>query len=101
MKCANNLKQIGLAAHNYESTCGQLPPGFLGDRHPAGAFGAFPWAGCGPYVGVVAYLLPYLEQDNVSKQIDLHPSWWDPASPGPFRPCFFLRGVRRRAENLA
>src|SRR5438105_11534009 len=68
MSCQNNLKQIGLAAHNYESSYGKLPPGFLGQ---------FPDVGLDPvainypfqYVGVLAYLLPYLEQDNVYRQM--------------------------------
>jgi prepilin-type N-terminal cleavage/methylation domain-containing protein len=66
-QCQNNLKQIGLAAMNYESTYKVLPPG--GNLSPKsvnvnpGAVSAPPWAG--PYTGCLAYLLPYVEQQNV------------------------------------
>ena len=36
MKCGNNLKQIGLAMHNYESRHGEFPPGFAAFVMPDG-----------------------------------------------------------------
>jgi prepilin-type N-terminal cleavage/methylation domain-containing protein len=54
-KCQNNLKQIGLACHNYESVWKELPPVI---PSPAQA---------SPYVT----MLPYFEQANKYKQFDL------------------------------
>src|SRR5262249_3460078 len=54
MKCANNLKQLGLAAHNYHDSHGHLPP-VIGYYPPAsGAFGT-----------CFFHLLPFIEQDNL------------------------------------
>jgi len=63
MQCSNNLKQLGIAAHNYHSTLGYLPPGSSG---PAPNI-HFPTSGwnTGALVGVLVHLLPYVEQENV------------------------------------
>jgi len=54
IKCANNLKQLGLAAHHYHDVNQHLPPA-IGYYPPAsGAFGTY-----------FFHLLPYVEQDNL------------------------------------
>ncbi len=69
-QCINNLKQIVLAAHNYQSTFQQLPPGYLNvlpvDNYPNTGHNN-DWDG--QHVGVLTFLLPYLEQDALYKQI--------------------------------
>jgi len=54
MTCSNNLKQINLAAANYESSMGVLPPGNNSNS----------------YIGAFGYLLPYIEQDNIYRLIE-------------------------------
>jgi prepilin-type N-terminal cleavage/methylation domain-containing protein/prepilin-type processing-associated H-X9-DG protein len=80
-KCQNNLKQLSLAAHNYHSSYGSLPPGYVaqstGDKltrlniDPTKA----------PWVGVLYFLLPYIEQDAVYRRMKINPSIDRPVGP--------------------
>jgi prepilin-type N-terminal cleavage/methylation domain-containing protein/prepilin-type processing-associated H-X9-DG protein len=62
--CTNNLKQIGLAMHNHHSAFEKFPPGFTSKSLTVNGDGT------GPGWGWAAHLLPYVEQDNVFRQID-------------------------------
>src|SRR3954451_24609497 len=63
-QCKNNLKQVGLALHNYESTRRIFPPGFTSSADTVNG------AGKGPGWGWGAYILPYLEESSLFQQID-------------------------------
>jgi prepilin-type N-terminal cleavage/methylation domain-containing protein len=54
-QCANNLKQLGLAAHHYHDQHQHLPPGI----------GYYPISNNGVFGTYHFHLLPYLEQDNL------------------------------------
>jgi prepilin-type N-terminal cleavage/methylation domain-containing protein/prepilin-type processing-associated H-X9-DG protein len=72
-KCKNNLKQIGLAMHNYHGALGKFPPGYLATNPGPG------WSDDrGPGWGWGALLLPYLEQDSLYRQIQLAKDVIDP-----------------------
>jgi prepilin-type N-terminal cleavage/methylation domain-containing protein len=72
MTCGNNLKQIALGAHNYQSAVGRLPAGMVGPVNSLSAMdGTGPTSPRGSAVGVMVLLLPYIEQDNVAKAIDV------------------------------
>jgi prepilin-type N-terminal cleavage/methylation domain-containing protein/prepilin-type processing-associated H-X9-DG protein len=57
-ECNNNLKQIGLAAHNFHDSYKRFPPGGAADQTP---FGVHP-TGQGYGMSWFVYLLPYVEQ---------------------------------------
>src|SRR5262245_23894747 len=78
-QCANNLRQLGLAVHNFESGRGVLPPGRVDTFDGITV----------PQLGVTAanvshgpgtFLLPYIEQDNLYRQYNFSLNWLDPAN---------------------
>jgi prepilin-type N-terminal cleavage/methylation domain-containing protein/prepilin-type processing-associated H-X9-DG protein len=67
--CKNNLKQLGLALHNYESTTKLFPPAFKSNQDADPIFAGLPayffsWS-------ALAQLNPYLEQTNIYNAMDL------------------------------
>ena len=71
--CQNNLKQIGLACHNYESAIGFLPPSYVLD---------FASTTAPPHLaqGWGQILLPYMEQANLQNLMDMKKSFYDPVN---------------------
>jgi prepilin-type N-terminal cleavage/methylation domain-containing protein/prepilin-type processing-associated H-X9-DG protein len=61
--CQNNLKQLGLACHNYENAFQKLPQGWTVQQ-----------------VGALVYLMPYIEQDGLYRNFKFAP--WPPPPPG-------------------
>ena len=81
-QCVNNLKQIGLATLNFESTYGILPPKGLrlavADLNPD-AQAAVPTVAA----SYLTQILPYLEQSNIYNQINLFQAASDTANIPP------------------
>ncbi|MCU0704849.1 MAG: DUF1559 domain-containing protein [Fimbriiglobus sp.] len=63
MSCSNNLKQLGLASHNFESANSKFPDGA--------------WAtGIAYGNNDISRLLPYFEQDNIARIYNYSQPWW-------------------------
>jgi len=66
-QCSNNLRQIGLALHNYEGQSGMFP---TSTRPPP--------AQSGPNkAAALARILPFLEQANLFQQYSFNVNWFD------------------------
>src|SRR5205085_6703788 len=62
-RCKNNLKQLGLALHNYEGTHRCFPPGVIWNSTTVNF--------TSPRLNFHVCLFPYIEQNNVYGTIDL------------------------------
>jgi type II secretory pathway pseudopilin PulG len=64
-QCANNLKQIGLALHNYHDVYKVLPPSRLGADTTAPGYASW-----------MVLILPFVEQGNLYNQWDLTQTYY-------------------------
>jgi prepilin-type N-terminal cleavage/methylation domain-containing protein len=88
IKCANNLRQIGLALHNYNDTHDGLPPAQV-----TRFYSEYYWSW-------LARILPFIEQDNVLR---LAERWRDSGPPGNLRwvPWYTAHGTEPQNPVLA
>jgi len=62
LKCQNNLKQIGLALHNYQAAQGRFPPSGTDSSNTLSM---------GSGYSCHVFLLPYIEQDNLCRTMNM------------------------------
>jgi prepilin-type N-terminal cleavage/methylation domain-containing protein/prepilin-type processing-associated H-X9-DG protein len=74
-QCRNNLKQIGLALHNYHDVMRLFPPGYVA--------GSSDLTNTRPGWGWGAMLLPHLEQSALNRTLDFRLSLTDPKNATP------------------
>ena len=73
VQCQNNMKQLGLALHNFHDSHGVFPASgwtMAGPGNPAGK-----------YVGWRPLTLPFIEQENLQKLYDFNENWWEGTNP--------------------
>ncbi|MCR9294875.1 MAG: DUF1559 domain-containing protein, partial [bacterium] len=73
LSCQNNMRQLGIALHNFESAYGKFPA--------SGWTEAGPGNPAGVYVGWRALTLPFLEQSNTQQLYDFESHWWEGTNP--------------------
>src|SRR5262245_18492453 len=69
IQCQNNLKQLGLALHNFHDTYQVFPA--------SGWTTAGPGNPGGKFVGWRPLTLPFIEQENLQKLYDFNSNWWE------------------------
>ncbi len=81
-QCVNNLKQMGLAIHNYHDTHGQFPAAYqtLWGGNPIQGQPNAISGDTGPGWSWLTQCLPFLEQNNTYASLNVNLPCWDPSN---------------------
>ena len=77
-QCKSNLKQIGVALHNYHDLHSKLPISFAVDGNPSGTTQLADTGTNGGEWSIQARLMPLLDQANLFMQVDLDFAYTEP-----------------------
>src|SRR5688572_10927705 len=67
-QCSNHLRQIALAAHNYEGVVGTLPASTIVNLNTTSTGNNLAW-------GIHGRILPFVEQGNLYSKVDISQPW--------------------------
>lgn len=86
-QCKNNLKQIGLALHNYENATGLFPPSCVINPYASGSIDGIsypdPLKVATTGFGWGAMVLPYIDQAPIYNQFNFNTACWAIANKVP------------------
>ncbi|MBX7168906.1 MAG: DUF1559 domain-containing protein [Pirellulales bacterium] len=108
-QCGNNLKQLGLALHQYHTTHASFPPSSTGTL--VGPFGgdyrlepaparSRPGTPSGHVFSWYALLLPYVEQQGLAAVVDFQRLTWDETGYDTARPQGNVAAAQTRIASL-
>jgi prepilin-type N-terminal cleavage/methylation domain-containing protein len=80
--CQNNLKQIGLAVHNYQSALGNIPPVRVSNNHATWFVLIMPYMEQENISKGWVFTTPYVQQDNIDRETQVK-SYYCPSRRGP------------------
>jgi prepilin-type N-terminal cleavage/methylation domain-containing protein/prepilin-type processing-associated H-X9-DG protein len=83
MSCTNNLKQVGLALHNFHSTYGKFPTGGEGTFYPAAPALPYTVFDYDDVQSTFTYLLPYIEKVSLYQELNLNYTYRDTRTNNP------------------
>ena len=75
--CLNNLRQLGLSLHNYESALGEFPASRLGPTYSVSSQVSNQFGASSDFQSWTVSMMPYIEQISIGTLYDFKEPWFE------------------------